>query len=354
MPPEKLAAAQALVGPASVHSSGPDSATWDAAQACIQRADQIWIGTHRDPDGDAIGSMLGLGLLLQGAGKVVTMACQDPPPRDAAWLPGADQIGSRQAADQDLLIAVDAADAERLGRIHAAARWSAGPSLVIDHHLSNLGFGQVNLIDPGAAATAELILRLAVALGFSLTQPAATCLLTGLVTDTIGFRTANTTAASLGCAATLMAAGASITEVSQAVFYRQPIGSLRLTGLALERLRQEGPFAMTWLSDAEIKAHGASDGDTRELTRLLASAAEPSAIAVLRERDDGSVDVSLRSKPGIDLGPAARALGGGGHPQASGARIEGPLRAARSRVLLALEQGLRLPEDGASAGSLAP
>ncbi|MCB0217816.1 MAG: bifunctional oligoribonuclease/PAP phosphatase NrnA [Caldilineae bacterium] len=332
----------------------PTGGDWAAALRGIRQAERVWIGTHRDPDGDAIGSLLGLGLLLQEAGKLVTMACQDPPSRDSAWLPGADQITSQTASDQDLLIAVDAADADRLGRIHVPSRWAAGPSLVIDHHASNTGFGSMNLIDPGAAATAELILRLATELDIGLTRPAATCLLTGLVTDTIGFRTANTTAASLGCAAALMKAGASITEVSQQVFYRQPIDALRLTGLALERLHQAGPFATTWLSDAELNAHGASDGDMRELTRLMASAAEPSAIAVLRERADGSVDVSLRSKPGVDLGPAASALGGGGHPQASGARIDGPLDAARSRVLAALRRLLPGLENGASTGDGSP
>lgn len=336
---------------AAPNRAGVDSAAVAAAAAALSGAQRIWLGTHLDPDGDAIGSVLGLAHVLRALGKTVTAACQDPPPRDGAWLPGADAIvasgpdghtagrGSqpgRAAGPFDLAVALDAGDTGRLGTLHTAASWAAQPTLVIDHHVSNTGFGDVDCILPRASSTCEILLAVVDALGATLTPAAATCLLCGIVTDTIGFRTPATTAATLAAASQLMADGADLAEVSRHVFLSRPLASLRLEGLALERLAMDGVFAVSWLSLADFEALGAAPEDGRGIVQTLATAVEPLAVALVRERHDGTFDVSLRAKGAVNLVPAAQALGGGGHALAAGGRTPGPLPAALEAVRRAL------------------
>jgi len=313
------------------------------AAEVLLRAESVWIGTHVDPDGDAIGSALGLALLLEGLGRRVTVHCQDAVPDEAAFLPGVDRLGHRPPTDGETAVALDVAEPARLGRLYLADSWSRLVTVVIDHHASNPGFGTVNVIDPSRSSTAEMVTDIALVMGASIEADAATCLLTGIVTDTLGFRTSNTTADTLQTAHELVLRGARLTEVTHHVFHRRPLANLRLTALALQRLTRAGPFAMTMLHQRDLDACGANAEAARGITSLLATADEPAAVALLRERPDGDIDVSLRSKPGVDLLPAARALGGGGHSQAAGARLPGPMEAAGAAVFRALEEGVRLP-----------
>lgn len=337
-----------------------------AAADALRRAERVWIGTHVDPDGDAIGSALGLAHILRSLGKVVTVACQDAPPRDGIWLPGAHDIvasgpgghsaahgghpaahgghAPAAAAPYDLAVAVDAGDAGRLGTLHAADTWAAQPTLVIDHHISNTGFGDVDCIVPSASSTCEILLAVADALGVPLNLEAATCLLCGIVTDTIGFRTPSTSAATLASAGRLVAAGADLAEVARRVFLSRPLAGLRLEGRALDRLVMDGPFAISWLSLSDFEGLGAAPEDGRGIVQTLATAVEPLAVALLRERHDGTFDVSLRAKGAVDLVPAARALGGGGHALAAGGRTPGPLPAALDAVRQALAKHVAAAE----------
>jgi bifunctional oligoribonuclease and PAP phosphatase NrnA len=309
-----------------------------ALAAVVERlgpAGRIWLGTHVDPDGDAIGSMLGLARVLAAQGKDVVTACQDPVPPEVTFLPGADAVTTLGPAPGALIVALDAADRKRLGRL-LGDETPANPAIVIDHHVTNPGYGEVNLIDAGAASTAELVLELCEAMDAPIDAGTATCLLAGIVSDTLGFRTSNTTAVTLDRARRLMDRGASLPEIAARVFDR-PLATLRLVARAIERLETRGPVALTTLRLVDFAEFGAGPSDVRGITMLLSAAAEPRVLAVLRERDDGRVDVSLRSKAGVDLIPVARALGGGGHPQAAGALVAGPIGAARETVLAALD-----------------
>jgi phosphoesterase RecJ-like protein len=326
------------------------SAALRAAAGLLAGVDRVWIGTHVDPDGDAIGSALGLAHVLSGLGTSAVVACADPVPFEAATLPGAETVGTDGPSGEDVLIAVDTADAGRLGALVDSGAWASRPSLVVDHHASNGGFGTVDVIDPRRASTAEIVLQLADSLGAFPTPEAATCLLMGVVTDTLGFRTPNTTADTLAAAQRLIGLGASLPLTTQQAFYTKPLAALRLYGLALQRLTSHGPWAYTWVARADLAATGAPAEAVRGLTSLVATASEPQAVAVLRERDDGAIDVSLRSRPGVDVLPAAAALGGGGHPQASGARVDGPMEDATRVVLAALDDHVTVPgRDRAAA-----
>lgn len=315
------------------------------ALRALPRAGRVWIGCHVDPDGDAIGSLLGLGRLLETRGLQVDLACQDAAPEELGFLPGLERIGEEgpDPARHALAIAVDAGDAGRLGSLYDPARWRAMDTLVIDHHVSNPGFGRHDWIEPTASSTAEMVAELAALSGTALDVDAATCLLTGIVTDTLGFRTSSTTPRTMDAARDLMEAGADLAEISLAVFGSRPLGALRLIGRALERLTRDGPFALSTLRLTDFRELGVDAAQARGISSFLATAAEPAAVALLREREDGDVDVSMRARPGVDLVPAARALGGGGHAPAAGARLDGPLDAALRRVRDALHEQVVLP-----------
>ena len=334
-----------------VRSVGALSSDARVALKPLGDARRIWLGTHVDPDGDAIGSLLGLGHVLRAAGHQIALACADPVPPDLRFLPGVEMIrshGPRPGA-HDLAVALDAGDEGRLGSLHDEASWAHVPSLVIDHHVSNPGFGNINLVDASAASTAEILVRVIGGLGHPIDEAAATCLLTGIITDTIGFRTPNTTAETLAAAHALVRAGAPLAEINQQVFSTRPLGALRLQGRALDRLVLDAPFAVASLRLSDMRELGVGPTAARGISSFLATAAEPLAVAVLREREDGRVDVSMRARPGADLVPAAEALGGGGHALAAGARVAGPLAEAQARVLDALRAHVAPPDSGQPA-----
>ncbi len=320
----------------------------ERAAATLSAAQRVWLGTHADPDGDAIGSVLGLGWVLSDLGKDVSLACQDDPPAEVAFLPGSDQVRSLPMAAHDAAVALDAADAERLGGVFDAALWESMSTIVLDHHVSNPGYGDINVVDPTVASTAEIVVALADQMRAPISQAAAMCLLAGIVTDTMGFRTTNTGPKTLDCARRLTGLGASLPEVTQQVFFNRPLAHLHLIGRAISRLRIDGAFAVATLRQADFAEFGAPPEAVRGVSSLLATAAELAAVALVRERQDGSIDVSLRSKAGVDLVPAAVALGGGGHPQAAGARLEGPLAAIADAVMAALHAHVELPASEVS------
>lgn len=319
--------------------------------AQLHAARRIWIGTHEDPDGDAFGALLGLGRLLTARGKQVTMACQDPWPREAEHLPGLAAVTREgpRPGEVDLAIAVDAGDAGRLGRLYDRTTWDGLATVVIDHHRSNPGFGRWNWVDPDAAATCQMLTDLALAEAWAIDLATADCLLTGILTDTIGFRTTNTRPATLAAAGRLVELGADLPGLSHQVFGRLPLPGLRLIGRAIDRLSLQGGIAMTWLNEADLSDLDAKPGDGKEVTRILSQLEDAKVLAILRDKGKGIIDLSLRAKPGIDLLPAAAALGGGGHPQAAGARLNGSLEEAKARVLAALD-GLGLAGSSAAPG----
>ncbi len=316
----------------------------ESAAALIRRAGTIVAITHTAPDADAVGSLLGLTLALRAIGKRVTPACSDEIPARFRVMPGCSDIVRAVPASPDLLIALDCADRERMGDIAAAPDWQAAPLLNIDHHVTNTQFGQVNWVDPEAAATSELVLRLIDHLRLPLAPDIAANLLHGIVGDTLGFRTPHTTPHALECAMRLMAAGANLSEIMDHQFNRRPFALLCLWQKALAAMQiepavqsQGARVIWTQISKEARRACGQADWGNSGLSSFLVSAEEADVSAVITEKEDGEIDVSLRAKRGFDVSGAAQALGGGGHPLAAGATLAGPLDAATGRVLAALK-----------------
>ena len=324
-------------------SVGVDTERAAEAAALIRRAGAIVAITHTAPDADAIGGLLGLTLALRSIGLSVTPACSDDVPARFQVMPGCGDIVRAVADVPDALIALDCADRERMGDIVEAPGWQAIPILNIDHHVTNTQFGQVNWIDTSATATSEIVLRLIDLMRIPLTARVATNLLHGIVGDTLGFRTAHTTPQALECAVRLMAAGANLPEIMDHQFNRRSFALLCLWSKALDAMRLEPPIGpdyarviWTRVDQEARRACGRADWGSHGLSSFLASTEEADVSAVIIEKDDGQIDLSVRSRPGFDVSGAVVTLGGGGHPLAAGATMPGPLEAASERVVSVL------------------
>ncbi len=315
----------------------------------LGRARRVLAFCHVNPDGDALGSMLGLGWLLralrpEGAGEayLTALVCTDPVPAKLAFLPGADQITTTPPPGPwDAVVALDSSDAKRVGASFHIDEFSPAPVIVLDHHITNLALRDAQLREHAAASTSEIVVGLADALGATIGQEAALCLLTGVVTDTLGFRTNNVTPGILAIAARLMDAGADLHRITELTLGNRPLSIMRLWGLALSQLRLEEGVLWTEVTREIRDRAGVLDEDDGGLVSHLIMAHEARIAAVFGELNDGTIDVDLRASLPYEVASAALRLDGGGHPQASGCHLSGPLADAEKRVLPLLYDAAR-------------
>jgi phosphoesterase RecJ-like protein len=329
---------------------------WKTATQLIRDSSDILLICHVSPDGDAIGSLLGLGLGLRGIGKTVALACESPIPAKFSFLAGYTSIvNTLDTYGFDLVIGLDSSDPSRLGSVYDVDRLGGVPLINIDHHITNLRFGDINVVDPQAASTAELVLTCLDHLGVSIqsdgssdlaqnegaatrekppqSSEIATCLLTGMVTDTLGFRTSNVTPKVMAAAVRTMEAGASLSQVTYYAFNQRSLVELSLLASGLSRLQAEDGLAWSEITLADRHACGyAGDGDVG-LVGMLARTKEIHIAAVFSEKDNQQVEISFRADPGFDVAQLALALGGGGHPAASGCTVDGSLESVKAQVL---------------------
>jgi phosphoesterase RecJ-like protein len=303
----------------------------------IQRAHHILLITHVAPDGDAISSLLGLTHALRAIGKTIVSSCANQIFDRFNILPGTQDIVQSSTEPFELVIALDCADAGRMGDVWQNLSEPKPLLLNIDHHITNTNFGSINWIDSQATATAEIVFTLIDHLNIPLTPDIATCLLYGIVGDTLGFRTPHTTPHSLECAMRLMQAGAALPAIMEHQFNRRSLALIKLWGKALNNLQVKDRIIYATISKAMRDSVGMSSSGDISLASFLISANEADRSAVLVETDEGRIDLSLRAKKGGDVSNAALALGGGGHPLAAGATIDGPMDEAVKRVLAALK-----------------
>jgi phosphoesterase RecJ-like protein len=315
-----------------------------AIRDIIQRSPRVLAICHVNPDGDALGSLLGFGWALKAMGKQVTLACPDPVPTFYQYLPGYEEIVQRPEGEFDLVVSLDCSDAQRMGDCYRD-EYRGLPLLNIDHHITNLRFGTLNLVDPEAASTAEIVFLLLDELALPLDARIAQCLLTGIVTDTRGFRTASCTPRVLAIANRLMAAGASLPEIVSRTLDRRPLAAIRLWARALPGAQLRGRVLWAEVTEAMRAATGLTTVDDSGLVNFLLTAEEADVAVVFSEKDGGQeVEVGFRARPGWDVSQVALALGGGGHMLASGATVRGTLPEVRERVLALLDESLAAQE----------
>ena len=292
---------------------------------------------HVAPDGDAVGSLVGLGRALSQMGLKPILACSDPVPASFSFLPDVKAVVLDVNEPFDLVISLDCSDLERLGRFAQMPAFESAPLLNIDHHLTNLNFGDVNLVDSHASSTAEVVMRLLEYMAIPLDAELATCLLTGIVTDTRGFRTSNVTVQVMEAALQLMHAGASLSYITQYGLDYRPMTAILLWREALSSLQMENRVVWTSISLAMRRTAGYLGDDDAGLVSFLVGADDADIAAVFVEREDGRIEVGFRSVPGFDVARAALQFGGGGHALAAGCSLPGPLEEAQAQVLPVLQ-----------------
>ncbi|GIJ38013.1 hypothetical protein Vwe01_13380 [Micromonospora andamanensis] len=352
------AAGPAVQAAGGAVSAGPTEADWDAAVAAVRQlpADgRVLLICHVNPDGDALGSMLGFALGLRRLGVRRMQATFPGPlevPEPLSGLPGLELLVPESAVETepDLVICFDAASESRLGDL-ADRLAGKGTALVLDHHASNSGFGDVNLVDPDAAATSVVAEELLARLGVPLDAGIAECLYVALSTDTGSFRFDATTPAVHEMAARLLATGIRPGEISRQVFDSRPFGAVRLFGEVLGRARLEpaeaGGQGLVWTYATldDLARHEQRPYVLEALIDPVRCTAEADVSCVIKQTAPGVWAVSLRSKGGTDVSRVAVALGGGGHRLAAGFTARGTVDEVIERIRTQLRA--YAPESGA-------
>lgn len=307
-----------------------DKSLLQAARQALLEAQRILIVSHKRPDGDAVGSLLGLGLALQKANKDVQMVLVDGVPSSFRHLTGSDQIRKRPKGEFDITVLVDCSDIQRAGN---ALEGHPTPTLNIDHHITNLCFASINLVDANATATTEILTEYMPALGLTIDQPIAEALLTGLITDTLGFRTTNMRPQALRVAADLMEIGCDLPVLYRKALLNRSFEAVRYWGAGLSTLQMEDRLLWATLTLEDRKSVNYPGRDDADLINLLASIKGVDIALIFIEQTNGSVKVSWRARSGFDVSKIAFRFGGGGHKPAAGADIEGDLEDIKYEVL---------------------
>lgn len=301
------------------------------------------ISSHENPEGDAIGSILALGLALREQGKEVVILNQDPTPETLSFLPGAEEIIHRAPVNSafDAAFALDCGDKKRLGEEFAKVE-KIDKIINLDHHQSNKYFGDLNFIDPAASSTAEIIYDLLRAMRVPLGPAVAENIYVGLLTDTGSFRYANTTPKTFTVARNCLLAGVDPWKVAEKVYEAQPLPRLLLLPLVLETLEVAagGRVSSVIVSQQMMAQTGASVALTEDFINFPRSLKGSEVALLFREVTPVKYRVSLRSRGAVDVSRIAAEFQGGGHPQAAGCTVEGTLSEVKAKVFKRVQEAL--------------
>jgi bifunctional oligoribonuclease and PAP phosphatase NrnA len=306
----------------------------------LDNSKKIIIASHVRPDGDAIGSMLGFGLALINSGRSVQMVLVDGIPSSFKHLEGSDLIVREPGREYDTFITVDCADFRRVGK---SFENFDPPDINIDHHITNEKFGKLNLIEPQEVATAAILANHLPAWGLRITKPVADALLTGIITDTLGFRTSGTNPSALRLCAMLMETGSNMPDLYMRSLVHKSFPAARYWGAGLSRLEQENGIVWGTLTLDDRKQAGYGGNDDADLINLISAIHGNKVGMIFVEQSDNHVKISWRAlEEGVDVSSIAKEFGGGGHAAAAGADVPGDLNDVQRLVLRATREELGL------------
>jgi phosphoesterase RecJ-like protein len=298
--------------------------------------------SHAHPDGDALGSVLALAEILDQLGRQTDVVFADPVPLIYHTLPNAQRIhhtpSAADIADHSIpAILLECDGIARTGLLGLENR----PLINIDHHASGRHFASVNWIDEHACAVGAMVYRIAIAAKVEITPSMATCLYTSILSDTGGFTYSGTDASTFALVHDLALHGADPSQIARDVYFSNPASKIRLLGAALSNLQCDGPVAWSWVTSNDMDRAGADAEDCEGVVNYLISIAGIESAVFLRELPAiNQFRLSIRSKGNLDVSRVAESFGGGGHRNASGCTIEGPLGSAIERILTQLRAGL--------------
>ena len=310
----------------------------------LRSSDNILILCHKNPDGDTIGSGSALYYALKELDKNAAVLCSDEIPSRYAFT-NARQF--RGEFEPETIVAVDVASVQLFGENNDLPRYSRHVDLCIDHHAGNSGFADFTLVDSTAAAAAELLYQVIVAMGVPVTPHIADCLYTGVATDTGCFRFSSTTANTHLTAAKLIEAGCHVEELNTLLFDTKPRARMEAERIARNHLEYhlEGRCALIYQTRDEIRQSGVDPADLEELTSLPVSIEGVKVGITLRQQPGGSYRISVRTVKGVDACAIARRLGGGGHNRAAGCELLGNLENAKNAILAEVAAELDAPQE---------
>ncbi|MGE5702436.1 MAG: DHH family phosphoesterase [Clostridia bacterium] len=321
-----------------------------AAGQFMREADRYLIISHVNPDGDTTSSALACALMLEQLGKTYVIVNEGETPAKFGYLPRFSQI--RNLANDEVaeafehIIAVDAADSSRMGNVRHLFAENA-QLLNIDHHPTNDRFGTVNVIRTDAAATAEMMYELAEANGIACDEELATCIYTGLLTDTGGFRYSNTSPNVLKIASQLLQYGLKPGELAERCLEETTLEHILLLRRALQTLTitHRKQVAALCASQADLLATGATSEDAGGFVNYCRNIEGIEIGLFFFETPASSVKVSFRSRSRVDVAQIAKGLGGGGHARAAGCTIQGTVEEAKRIVYTKLSEALGVDAD---------
>jgi phosphoesterase RecJ-like protein len=322
----------------------------DIRDAILSRR-RFLITSHAKPDGDSIGSQLAMAYALEALGKEVRLVNADPAPEhymDFAGVPRIEitrELVERPGAHADeALIVMESSDLKRTGVAGLEGRFTIN----IDHHQGNTLFGSLNWVDESAAACGEMVFDLIAALGVPLTIEIATHVYLAILTDTGSFHYANITPKTFDICRQLAEAGVNAAAMARRIYDQNSFGKLKLIGALLAEmdLLDGGRLAAMYLNDDILNATGTTYTDTEGLINLPLTAKEIRAVVFFKAGADGDIHVSLRSKYDVDVRAIAARHGGGGHKNAAGFKLRGPLSGVRDGILTELTAAIALGERG--------
>jgi phosphoesterase RecJ-like protein len=292
------------------------------------------ISSHARPDGDSIGSQLAMAYALEALGKDVRIVNADPAPEHYKEFPGVERIEiarSVERTDADAVIVMESGDLTRTGVSGLEGRFTIN----IDHHQGNTNYGSLNWVDESAAACGEMVFDLIEALGVPLTIEIATHVYLAILTDTGSFHYSNITPKTFDISRRTVEAGVNPAAMARRVFDQNSFGKLKLIGALLAEmdLLDDGRLAAMYLNDDIMNATGTTYNDTEGLINLPLTAREIQAVVFFKLGADGDIHVSMRSKYDVDVRSVAARHGGGGHKNAAGFKVRGPLPSVRDGIL---------------------
>jgi phosphoesterase RecJ-like protein len=309
----------------------------------LKSAKSALVTAHVDPDGDAVGSMLAMGMVLEQCGLKVNYYCADFPPRIYRFLPGTEKIKREVPAGSlfDLAVVLDSSDISRIGE-GIDLRQIAKVIINLDHHPDNTMFGDINYVTK-ASSVAEEVYDLAKYLEAKIDRRIADCLYAAIITDTGNFRYENTNVKTLQIAAELLKAGVNTHEISTRIYDTRSLAAVRIAALAMAEMQITPDHKAAWMVvTAEMMAKtGAKGEDMIGMVDCLRSIEGVEVAILFREEKDGTVKVNFRSKDKLNVSEIARRFGGGGHIKASGATLEGKPQEVVKRVIAEVEKYLQ-------------
>ncbi len=328
---------------------------WTPLADLIEKHDRFLVTTHVRPDGDALGSEVGMAGFLRQKGKDVRVvnSSRTPPrydfldPKGELFGHFGTSVNPEDLADREVAVILDLSAWSQLGDMADYIRGFKGPRVVVDHHVSQDDLGAIFFKDTTAEATGTLVVRLMRALGGTFTPEIATGLITAIAMDTGWFRHPSTKPETFRVAADLVESGAAIDDIYRLLFERSTLGRLRLMGETLSGLKTDadGKIAYAMVTREAIERTGAIPQDTEDLVDFTVSITGVEVGLLFLEQSRGGIKLSVRSRKGLDCAKLAGRFGGGGHRAAAGATLPDPLSSSVENVLTAVRETLQTQES---------